>query len=110
MSQYENQQADAMLISSELASAMIAMGVDWNDPVAMRQLAHEALAYQPSDIGTHVESGDVKSHARIKFYGLVALMLRTMEEGASEGAEVHGSDVWKAVARALWAEKSGSAS
>lgn len=109
MSQFEDQQGDAFQISSELASAMIALGIDWNDEQALRQLAREALSYKPDDIGLPVDAGDIKAHARLKFFGLVALMFKTMEEGAQEGELVHGSDVWKAVARALWAEKGNTA-
>jgi hypothetical protein len=109
MSQFEDQQGDALQISAELASAMIALGIDWNNEQSLRELAREALAYKPDDIGRPVEPGDIKGHARLKFFGLVALMFKTMEEGADENELVHGSDVWKAVARALWAEKGDSA-
>jgi hypothetical protein len=33
-----------------------------------------------------------------------------MEEGADQGSHIHGSDVWKAMAKALWAEKGESKS
>lgn len=105
MSQLENQQADALQISNELARCLIAMGVDWNDPLELRALAREALSYKPGQIGQPLAVTDFEAHARIKFYGLVALMFQTMEEGAQEGEHVHGSELWKSLARALWAEK-----
>lgn len=106
MADFENQQAGALQISSELAGVLIALGVDWNDESALRSLAREALEFKPTSVSTHVDAGDIKAHARLKFFGLIALMLRTMEEGADKGEVIHGDNIWKAVARALWAEKS----
>lgn len=105
MSQLEDQQGDALQISSELARCLVAMGVDWNNPVELRKLAREALHYKPDQIGKPLAATDFEAHARLKFYGLVALMFQTMEEGAQEGEHIHGTDLWKALARALWAEK-----
>lgn len=105
MSQFENQQQEAQQISRELAGALVALGVDWQDSVALRRLAREALAYRSSEDNAGLAATDFEKRARLKFYGLVALMYRTMEEGATEGEMIHGSDVWKAVSRALWAEK-----
>lgn len=105
MSDFEDQQKGARQISSELAGVLIALGVDWNSEQQLRSLAREALAYKPDASSAPIAPGDIREHARLKFYGLIALMLRTMEEGAGKGEEIHGDDVWKAVARALWAEK-----
>lgn len=105
MAEFENQQAEALQISTELARSLIALGVDWTNPVELRKLAREALEYKTDEVGQHIDPSDIEARARLKFYGLVALMFQTMEEGAQEGEHVHGSDLWKAVARALWAEK-----
>lgn len=105
MSELEDQQGEALRISTEVARMLVALGVDWNDPVKMRELAREALAYRGAQSVNHLEIDDVEGRARQKLFGLVALMLRTMEEGAELGDHVHGSDVWKALAKALWAEK-----
>lgn len=105
MSQFEDQKAEALRISSELGSCLVALGIDWNNPGALRGLARDALAFRPEGGVVAFDPVDPEARARMKFYGLIALMLRTMEEGASEGREVHGTEVWKAVSRALWAEK-----
>lgn len=105
MSQLEDQQKDALQISKELARVLVVLGVDWTNPLQMRELAREALAYKPDQIHQHIEFTDFEAHARLKFYGLVALMFQTMVEGAEENEQIHGTPVWKAVARALWAEK-----
>ncbi|KAF7598931.1 MAG: hypothetical protein CGU28_08670 [Candidatus Dactylopiibacterium carminicum] len=105
MSQFEDQRREAEQISRQLAATLVAMGIDWNDERALRVLAREALALgEKGTVG--LPSTTPVDLARIKFFGLVGLMLRTMEEGAQEGELIHGSDVWKAVAKALWAEKS----
>jgi len=105
MSQLEDQQKDALQISSELARVLIALGVDWTNAVQLRTLAREALTYKPDQIHQHIDVTDFEQHARLKFYGLVALMFQTMVEGAEENEQIHGTPLWKAVARALWAEK-----
>ncbi|PLK50450.1 hypothetical protein [Uliginosibacterium sp. TH139] len=109
MSELENQQADALQISSELARCLIALNVDWSNHTELRKLAREALSYKSEQIGQHLQATDFEAHARLKFYGLVALMFQTMEEGAQEGEHIHGTELWKAVARALWAEKEAAA-
>lgn len=109
MSELENQKGEALLISTEVARMLVALGVDWMDESAMRSLAREALAYQGSDSTQHLDAEDIEGRAKQKLFGLTALMLRTMEEGAELGEHVHGSEIWKALAKALWAEKdSGS--
>lgn len=105
MADFEDQQAEALKISGELASCLLALGIDWHDAQALRLLAREALDLKPDSANLQVKPGDVKTMAKVKFFGLVGLMLKTMEEGADRGLDVHGSDIWKAVARALWAEK-----
>lgn len=107
MSQFEDQEAEALRISSEVGRCLVALGVDWTDQRALRVLAREALDYRPEH-ARPIDPTQPESTAKMKFFGLVALMLRTMEEGASEGRVVHGNDVWKAVSRALWAEKGES--
>lgn len=106
MSELENQKGEALLISTEVARMLVALGVDWTDESAMRAVAREALAYQGSDSTQHLEPEDIEGRAKQKLFGLTALMLRTMEEGAELGEHVHGSEIWKALAKALWAEKS----
>ena len=110
MSELENQKGEALLISTEVARMLVALGVDWMNESEMRAIAREALAYHGSESTHHVAAEDIEARAKHKLFGLTALMLRTMEEGAELGEHVHGSEIWKALAKALWAEKSsGSA-
>jgi hypothetical protein len=106
MPEYEDYEGTAAWIELEIERKLVILGVDWHDEGAMRALAKEALAFN----GTGNGGGDksVDTIARVELYGLIGLMLRTMEESAGIGREVHGRDAWKAVARALWAEKDAS--
>lgn len=102
MAQFEDQQGDAQQISREVARMLIALGIDWNDSAAMRDIAHQALAFRVERGG---ESAEPLPRAKLELFGLIGLMLKTMEEGAQFGGHIHGSEVWKAMARALWDEK-----
>lgn len=108
MSELENQKGEALLISTEVARMLVALGVDWTNASEMRVIAREALAYHGSDSTHHLDPEDIQGRAKQKLFGLTALMLRTMEEGAELGEHVHGSEVWKALAKALWAEKNAA--
>lgn len=105
MSEIENQQRDAEEIGSEIVRVMIGLGLDWEDEHVLRTLAREALAFDAAH-APHLEPGDLNGRAKRKLFGLIALMLRTMQEGAEVNAIIHGNQVWKALAKALWAEKS----
>lgn len=105
MSELENQRDDAHRISAELAVVFMALGLDWTDDLAMRSIAREALACHAEDISRHIDPENIEARAKQKLFGLTALMLRTMQEGAELGMHVQGSDLWKAFSKALWAEK-----
>jgi len=106
MAQFEDQQSNAAKISHEIARVLVGLGVDWNDTVAIRALAREALEVRAASVH-HQGKGNEISHLKLELFGLIGLMLKTMEEAAGFGEHVHGGDVWKAMARALWEEKSG---
>ncbi|HEX5127317.1 MAG TPA: hypothetical protein VFW00_11300 [Rhodocyclaceae bacterium] len=101
MTDFENYTGTASRVALEIERKLIALGIDWHDDLKLREFAREALSFDAS----HIKQGDAKQAARIECYGLIGLMLKTMEESAENGYEVHGSDVWKALARALWLEK-----
>jgi hypothetical protein len=44
MAQFEDQQGDALDISREIARKLIVLGVDWDDPQALREIARDSLA------------------------------------------------------------------
>lgn len=104
MAGFEDYARNTRDIERAIEQKGIALGVDWNDEQQVRALAREALARVPAD-GTGVAGHDHKRMARIELFGLVGLMLQTMQESASVGIEAHGGAVWKSLARALWAEK-----
>ncbi|MBU1237513.1 MAG: hypothetical protein KJ634_08430 [Gammaproteobacteria bacterium] len=100
---FENYAEEARRIETEIIRHGIALGIDWDDDVAVRALAREALAYHPD--GEKVSRGDTPTHrAKVELFGLAQLMLTVMAESAGEDIETHGGPVWKAFGRALWAE------
>ena len=108
MAEFEDQQGDALDISHEIAGKLVALGVDWNDEAQMRVIAREALEFSSSKQNSLLASGEPVSRLKLELFGLIGLMLKTMEEGASFGGHIHGNEVWKALAKALWEEKSGN--
>ena len=104
MSEIENQQQDAREICNEIVRVLIGLGLDWENDSAMRDLAREALAFDPGHV-PHLSADDVTARTKRKLFGLIALMFRTMQEGAEINEMIHGNAAWKALAKALWAEK-----
>jgi len=101
---FEHYAEEAQRIEQEIVRHGIALGIDWNDPVAVRTLAREALALHPAE-GGRVSLGDTPdARAKLEIFGLAQLMLKVMAESADENVETHGGDVWKAFGRALWLE------
>lgn len=105
MAQFEDQQGDALDISRQIARDLVVLGIDWNDPAAMREIAREALSYKAVRVAGAPHSAEPLSRTKLELFGLIGLMLKTMEEGAEYGNHIHGSDVWKAMAKALWEQK-----
>lgn len=105
MSELEDPQREALRISNEIAGMLAVLDVDWTDQSEMRAIAREALAYRGVDSTAPLDFEDAEARAKQKLFGLTALMLRTMEEGADLGRHVHGSEIWKSFAKALWEEK-----
>ena len=105
MAGIEHYAEDIEEIEVELARKGVALGLDWSDEVAVRALAHEAINHSGRDLAQAASSPtDYELMARIDLYGLAALMLRTMQKSADVGILSHGGPIWKAFAKALWAE------
>lgn len=104
MADFENFAHNAAQISLEIERKLVALGIDADNQLALRALARDILAYkhQPG-----YRPASIEEEARQNLFGLVALMLRNMREGADLDREVSGSPIWKALARALWSEKEG---
>jgi hypothetical protein len=101
---FENYAEEARRIELEIQRYGVALGVDWEDSVAVRTLAREALAYHPGD-ETKVSRGDTALwRSKLELFGLAQLMLRIMTESAEENIATHGGPAWKAFGRALWIE------
>lgn len=102
---FEDQQKQATMIAKELEWKLPLLGVDWRNEAELRGLAREALHHERKAGHPAFDPANPAYHTRLEVFGLIGLMLKAMEEGASEGVHVHGSDVWKALARAIWAER-----
>jgi hypothetical protein len=103
MSGFENFQDDADALEREIVRRGIVLGVDWNNEAQVRLLAREALTHA-REASRAAAGGNHQEQARAELFAFAALMLRTMQESAEEGVLTHGGPVWKAFARALWAE------
>lgn len=105
MGLFENYAQEVRAIELEIERKGIALGIDWDDAVAVRLLAQEAVC-----AGERVAAAasraplDTELHARTELFGLAAMMLKTMEESARDGMEIHGGPIWKCFGRALWQE------
>jgi hypothetical protein len=107
MTGFEHYARDAEALEHEIARLGVAVGVDWNDPAAVRALAREALTGGAAHVETLVRSEHQVERAKGELFALAVLMLRTMEESAGEGIHTHGGPCWKAFGRALIEESKG---
>lgn len=108
MPAFENYGADAAQLETEIARKGVVLGIDWNNERQVRDLARQALACRETTFKPDCDPASPEGLAKLELFGLTQLMLKLMEQGADEGVEVHGGPVWKAFARALWAEKGDS--
>lgn len=105
MASFEHYAADTQEIELEIQRRGIVLGIDWNDEAQVRALAREALSHTPKKSGISTSAPvDYRLMAKLDLFGLAGLMLKTMEESATDGIESHGGAVWKAFSRALWIE------
>ena len=104
MPNFENYRREAAEIEREILRHGVALGIDWRNETQVRALAREALACH--DVGKTPECSPEtpQDRARIQLFGLTQLMLTVMRQSADENVLTHGGPVWKAFARALWAE------
>lgn len=96
---------DVQEIELEIIRKGVAINMDWNDPIQVTLLAREALAYHRNHRKfdePHLAVRHPGDSARQELFGLAGLMLKTMEQTATDGVEAHGGSVWKTFARALW--------
>jgi hypothetical protein len=99
MSQTENHWKEVSEIETEITRLMIALGLDWHNEFDMMQLANECKTYGPTNAQAAYASHDRQSITRAELFGLISIMIRTMESAAREGRIVHGGEVWKALGK-----------
>ena len=110
MPDFENYAGTAANIVLRIEQKLVALRIDWQDQSAMRRLAVEALDYDRTRNFPGLDNGGIEQMAHMELCGLIGLMNATITEGANEGQDIHGNDVWKALAKALWAVKESSGS
>ncbi len=96
MSQIENHYHEVVHIETEIQRKMIALGLDWHNEQAMKQLASECKVFHEDDAQSAYASHERERITKAELFGLVSLMLSTMENAALEGRVVHGGEIWKA--------------
>lgn len=99
MAAFENYAEEARRIEREMARQGVVLGIDWEDEVAVRLLAREALAWTANHPATTAED-----RAKWELFALAQLMLKVMAESAGEHIHTHGGALWKSFGRALWLE------
>ncbi len=109
MADFEHYSDTANRIALEIERKLVALNIDWHNDAAMMKLAAEALEYDKERKFPGLEKGGADQLAHMELCGLIALMHDTIAEGATDGQDIHGSDVWKALARALWSKKGPAA-
>lgn len=102
VSQIENHWDAVSKIETELKRKMIALGFDWHDEMKMSQLAAECKTFGPAQAQAAYASNDREQVTKAELFALASLMMRTMEEAANEGRDVHGGEVWKALGKHLY--------
>jgi len=102
MSQNENHWYEVYQIEIELMRHMVALGLDWHDEAAMTRLASECKAFGPADAQAAYVSKEQRLITKAELFGLVSVMLQTMESAARERRDVHGGEVWKALGKHLY--------
>ncbi|GAB1461497.1 MAG: hypothetical protein JNL37_11845 [Thauera sp.] len=88
-------------LEREILKRGIAIGVDWDDPSRMRDLARRALSCTPACMMKLLRSPVRQDKLTGELFALSELMLQNMRESAEIGFETHGGPAWKAFGRAL---------
>jgi hypothetical protein len=99
MSQIENHWDEIVQIEKELLRHLLALGINWQDEAAMKQLATECQNFGPTNAQAAYAAQDARQMTKAEIFGLVSIMMRTMESAARDERDVHGGPVWKALAR-----------
>lgn len=90
MSQIENHRDEISRIETELMRHMMALGLDWHDEAAMTLLANECKVFGPGNVQAAYASHDQRLITKAELFGLVSVMIRTMENAATYMEEKFG--------------------
>ncbi|HEY6438308.1 MAG TPA: hypothetical protein VIY47_17100 [Ignavibacteriaceae bacterium] len=103
MSGFENHSKTLQEIEKEIYRKGIALSINWDNPSEVYLLAQEALDHPQIAIhnASHL-SLDINNRIKSDIFGLAAMMLKTMEESAREGFELHGGEIWKKFGKELF--------
>ena len=82
----------------------VVLGIDWDDEVAVRLLAHELVTGGAAHLQALAHAENPMDRARGQLFAFAILMQTTMAESAGEGIHTHGGPVWKALGRAIMQE------
>lgn len=104
MSGFENYPRETKALELELERLGIAMDIDWSDQAQVRALAREALSAEAAHTLAAAAKGERPALAKAELFGLAALMLKAMTEGANEGIATRGGPAWQSFGAALGAE------
>jgi len=96
MSQVEHHWSEVSQIEIELRRRMIALGLDWHDEAVMAQLSSECKAFGPDNAQAAYASHEQRLITKAELFGLVMVLIRTMQNAVLEEREVHGGEVWEA--------------
>jgi hypothetical protein len=102
MSQIENHWDEVSQIEVQIMRYMMALGLDWHDEAAMTHLASECKIFGPANAQAAYASNEQKLITKAQLFGLVSVMMQTMENAARENRDVHGGEVWKALGKHLY--------
>jgi hypothetical protein len=102
LSQIENHYDEISSIEIELKRHMIALGLDWNNAVVMKQLAAECKTFGPAQATAAYASHDRTQKTKAELFALATIMLTTMASAAADNRDVHAGEVWKAFGKHLY--------
>ncbi len=90
----------------EIERMGIALGINWNNEIQVQALAKEALEHAQEALAQYAhDHNDYHQKAKIELFGLAAMMMNLMAEGAGKGIDTHGGTAWKALSKALMKER-----
>jgi len=98
--------SQAQQIETEIERLGVALGINWEDEVAVRRLARESLEHLQSDVkAIQQHHDDYHLRAKVTLFAMANIMLELMAKSADRGIHTHGGVAWKAFSRALMLER-----